>query len=588
METVILISLTIIGGLISLAQYSEFKEDCSDSVCRLRYLFLTSSLAVCAALASVMVLCYGTRACFFLYAADKFFKVLIMVEIVMLTKSLVDEKSKYISYFITIIGYGAVLLFFVDSMMSAGVLDKSICGIYLAPENPLHMALYFIYYMAYVIMLTTLAVFKGVSVVKKRERHELVLLGIIYVCSAGGFLGEIFLIANRVTYVPLALILNLVAIVFIRKLLVYHDSIRIDEEKFSDCLDPGRTDISLVLDDRMKVLYQNKRAQVIACLTNDNFIDRKISEIFDFSEEDYKRINSKPDEMPFGVGADYVPGNRHVNMIIQHKLDLFGEILYTTVFVYNMEDTESMSSKAGIEDEGNENESIQNVLSLTKGARVLIVDEDVLFLNVFGRVLTQYGVEVSRATDGLEAVNKVKNNVYDIIFVTYEMKSINGNEIVRRIRSFSGQYFSQVPIVFVTESDINEVFHDFIDAGFNDYLIKPVSKVALSAVLSRWLWQRFGKESTGDAKAVCTIKAQIMELSKLIEDAEYMFNKGKTEMFLRVIRGMKRTCDILEFADIAELCADIKEAVILDDDIKTIELFARLKSVVRDAIAING
>ena len=161
METIISLSLVVTAGLIALSQYYAYVPVSVSERSRFRYMMLTFAIAGSSFLSVGMVLTYPGIICFLLYALDKFLKVLIMGEVVLLTQDMVDVDRKYTSMFITLIAYSAVMLFFIDSIMQGGVLQRNIFGVYFDPAAPWHKALYFIYYMFYVVMLITFVVYRG-------------------------------------------------------------------------------------------------------------------------------------------------------------------------------------------------------------------------------------------------------------------------------------------------------------------------------------------------------------------------------------------------------------------------------------------
>lgn len=587
METIISLSVVVTAGLIALSQYFSYAPVAVSEKSRFRYMMFTFAIAGCSFMSVGMVLTYPGVICFLLYALDKFLKVLIMAEVVLITQDMVDVDKKYTSIFITLTAYSAVMMFFVDSIMQGGVLQKNIFGVYFNPALPWHKALYFIYYMFYVIMLITFVVYRGAGVYRKCEKHDLMLLLIVYIFSAAGFIAEQFIITYSMTYIPIVIVFNLIAAIFMRKLLVYHDSITITPAHFVKELDAGRTDVVFILDSQLRIVHQNKRAEVLSQLLGDTYVGNKITDVFRFTPGAYSQICQTGDDTAFGISADYPINDRHVNMIINHKLDDYGEILATVVFVYNMEDIEKVESLVNDVSEENEEEMIKNAVSITGDARVLIVDEDILFLNVFQRILKPYEVNITRAVSGQDAIEQIESHVYDIIFVAYEMTKMSGTELVSRIRNMPGEYYSQVPIVFTTTADINDVFMGFLEAGFNDYLEKPVSKRSLNSVLTRWLWQRFGNESAQEIPAENRFSAHYNELNILITDAEKMYNQGKYKMLGYCLGGIKRDSMILGLTDISDLSTELDEAIMFEDEEKMEQLFNKLRAGIRDAITIR-
>lgn len=588
MITIITLGLALLSGLISISQYSAYRQECIDEQSRFSYMILTVAHALTAVMAALMFFTYGKMSSFIFYSLDKFVKVLVMAEIILLTQDMVEVNKKYISIFLSIISYGAVALFFVDTFTQGGQLCQSPMGVYFSPIAPWHKALYFLYYMAYLVMLLVFAVYKGIMVSKKCEKHDWLLLLLVYGFSAAGFVSEVFIINYNLYYIPCAIFGNFISVILMRRLLQYHESISISRRVFSKEMDPGRTDICFVIDDQLKIIYQNKRAEVFAAIVRDSFVGRKINDVFEFSDAVFEQIEDNPDSIPFGISAVYPNNNHRVDMIIQHRLDSYGQRLATSVFVYNIEDVETVREIVSAEIIEDEDQMINNALSLTKGARALIVDEDIIFLNVLGRLLQQYEVFVTRAVSGNEAVDEVKNNVFDIIFMTYEMNRMNGYEAVRKIRSMQGDYYRQVPIVFITGNDINEVFNEFIEAGFNDFIKKPLSKRSLNSVLTRWLWQRFNANNTHEAQIEDKISPQMIELGNLLTSAIAMYEAGNYEKLSYVANGIKKISKIMELSDLADAASNFEEAIMFEDSERIEQLYNRIVKGIRSVVTINA
>lgn len=586
-DTVFSLCLVVTAGLIAFSQYFAYAPYAVSDKSKFRYMLLTFSIAATAIISVCMELSYPGVVCFILYAFEKFLKVLTMGEFVLLTEDMVDVDKKYTSWFLSLITYAAVLLFFVDSIVQGGVLERSPFGVYFNPTLPWHKALYFLYYMFYVVMLITFVVYRGAAVYRKCEKQDLFLLLMVYLFSGAGFIAEQFIIAYSMTYIPIVIIFNVVAAYFMRKLLIYHDSITITPAHFTKELDPGRTDVVFILDNQLRIVYENKRAQILEQLFEDEYLGHKITDVFKFSSGAYSQICQTGDENAFGISADYLANDRHVNMIINHKLDDYGEVLATVVFVYNMEDIEKTDSFVIDMSEENEEEMIKNAINITRDARVLIIDEDIVFLNVFQRLLKPYKVNVTRAVSGKDAIEQITNHVYDIIFVAYEMEKMSGAQIVSKVRSMPGEYYYQVPIVFTTTANINDVFTGFLEAGFNDYLEKPLSKRSLNSVLTRWLWQRFDNENAEDLSKDNRFSAQYNELNDLITDAEKMFGDKKYEMLGFCLKGIQRDCKILGLSDIADLSSELEESILFEDTERMEQLFNKLRAGIRDAITIK-
>ena len=120
-------------------------------------------------------------------------------------------------------------------------------------------------------------------------------------------------------------------------------------------------------------------------------------------------------------------------------------------------------------------------------ARILVVEDNALNRAVAEGMLHVAGMNVELACDGLEALNRAREQSYDLVFMDMQMPVMNGIEATRAIRALPG--WAHVPIVAMTANAFGEDRAACLAAGMNDFLTKPVDMKALHAVLLRWLAQ---------------------------------------------------------------------------------------------------
>ncbi len=105
--------------------------------------------------------------------------------------------------------------------------------------------------------------------------------------------------------------------------------------------------------------------------------------------------------------------------------------------------------------------------------RVLIVEDNEFNVVVLRRLLERWGVgQIDTAYNGLEALEKVHNNVYDVILTDIHMPEMDGFEATRRIRAI-GSIWETIPIYAISADVQPETRERAIDAGVNDMIIKP-------------------------------------------------------------------------------------------------------------------
>jgi CheY-like chemotaxis protein len=121
------------------------------------------------------------------------------------------------------------------------------------------------------------------------------------------------------------------------------------------------------------------------------------------------------------------------------------------------------------------------------GARFLVVDDNEINLVIAENVLLAYGSEVSVANSGAEAIELVKGNDYDIVFMDHMMPEMDGVDATKIIRSLPGEKFSALPIVALTANVVGDVRDTLIESGMNDFLSKPLEFREIERVLREWL-----------------------------------------------------------------------------------------------------
>lgn len=117
-------------------------------------------------------------------------------------------------------------------------------------------------------------------------------------------------------------------------------------------------------------------------------------------------------------------------------------------------------------------------------AKVLVVDDEKLIVKGIRFSLEQDGMEVDCAYDGEEAVNKARENKYDVILLDVMLPKADGLEVCQAIREFS-----EVPIIMLTAkgNDMDKILG--LEYGADDYITKPFNilevKARIKAILRR-------------------------------------------------------------------------------------------------------
>jgi two-component system response regulator MprA len=127
--------------------------------------------------------------------------------------------------------------------------------------------------------------------------------------------------------------------------------------------------------------------------------------------------------------------------------------------------------------------------------RILIVDDDRSLRDALRRTLTLGGYEAETAQGGQDALTKVATQTLDAVVLDVGMPDIDGLEVCRRLRA-SG---NRIPVLMLTARDAVADRIDGLDAGADDYLVKPFDVGELKARV-RALLRRAGQN--GDPASV--------------------------------------------------------------------------------------
>ena len=138
--------------------------------------------------------------------------------------------------------------------------------------------------------------------------------------------------------------------------------------------------------------------------------------------------------------------------------------------------------------------------------KVLVVDDEKLIVKGIRFSLEQDGMEVDCAYDGEEALQKVKDNTYDIILLDVMFPKLSGFEVCQQIREFS-----DMPVVMLTakSEDMDKILG--LEYGADDYITKPFNilevKARIKAIMRRTARKEEAPQSTilvkGNMKIDC-------------------------------------------------------------------------------------
>jgi CheY-like chemotaxis protein len=129
---------------------------------------------------------------------------------------------------------------------------------------------------------------------------------------------------------------------------------------------------------------------------------------------------------------------------------------------------------------------LQRLRQQVAGSKVLIVEDNMINQKVTKKMLEKTGCIVDTALDGMEAIEKVTSEKYDLIFMDIMMPNLSGVEATIKIRTLLKNK-DYINIIAMTAHAMKGDRERYIDAGMDDYLSKPFSQEKLYRMLQKWL-----------------------------------------------------------------------------------------------------
>jgi CheY-like chemotaxis protein len=125
---------------------------------------------------------------------------------------------------------------------------------------------------------------------------------------------------------------------------------------------------------------------------------------------------------------------------------------------------------------------------LLHGKTVLVVDDDVRNIYSLTNILENEGLQIITAFDGLDALEKLKqNNHIDIVLMDIMMPNMNGFEATQEIRK--NPEWKDLPVIAVTAKAMNGDREKCMEAGATDYMTKPIQAEQLISLMKVWLYK---------------------------------------------------------------------------------------------------
>lgn len=122
-------------------------------------------------------------------------------------------------------------------------------------------------------------------------------------------------------------------------------------------------------------------------------------------------------------------------------------------------------------------------------AHILVVDDNAVNRKVFASLLKETNMQIDEASGGLECLKMVQQKEYDIIFLDHMMSDIDGIETLRRMKEWKDFPCKDTPVVALTANAVSGAREMYLEAGFCNFLSKPIHPEKLEKMIRKMLPQ---------------------------------------------------------------------------------------------------
>jgi PAS domain S-box-containing protein len=176
-------------------------------------------------------------------------------------------------------------------------------------------------------------------------------------------------------------------------------------------------------------------------------------------------------------------------------------------------------------------------------ANVLVVDDNSINLKVVLAYLAKHNIHADTALSGGEALQKIQQKHYHLLFMDYMMPGMDGIETTIRIRTLNDEWYRTVPIIAFSANAVAGARNFFLANGMNDLLSKPIDADALNRILVKWLPPETIIRSSGKIAAEQILSTHHIEMTDwvLIDGAAGLINSANDEVLYRQLLEDFRT-----------------------------------------------
>jgi DNA-binding response OmpR family regulator len=167
------------------------------------------------------------------------------------------------------------------------------------------------------------------------------------------------------------------------------------------------------------------------------------------------------------------------------------------------------------------------------GLHVLLVEDDLPLQRQICAQLAEFGHRVASAGDGRAALEAVAHDAFDIVILDWMLPGLSGLEVLRNLRQ-SGM---RVPVLMLTALGQTYDKVEGLDAGADDYVVKPVDPAELNARLNALCRARRASAQAGDTISAANIVISPSQFRAWCGDQQLDLARTEFRLLLALARG---------------------------------------------------
>jgi CheY-like chemotaxis protein/nitrogen-specific signal transduction histidine kinase len=208
---------------------------------------------------------------------------------------------------------------------------------------------------------------------------------------------------------------------------------------------------------------------------------------------------------------------------------------------------------------------------MTREVSVLLVEDNKINQVVAGNFIKKWGMKLTIANDGVEALEMIKSKSYDVVLMDLQMPVMDGYEASQKIRQMDDHYFKTVPIIALSASAMLEEKEKAKEFGFNEFITKPFQPLELRESILQFVPKKKedkeelrqapqDKKTGSSALLKRDLAAQnIVHLFELKESLYQSLEDQSAEAFMYKVAKSKTTLAVLNNAEFNEIISTISE-----------------------------